>query len=138
MWWEIIKTCWIVTAPQDVANFMEDIRSEYRVDFGREATSKEIVAKAPNFLRWAYGDDNIFHEPSFFGSHPEYGEADGWAVIAIPKGVEITESFTHGYYGRRDGWDQAFQAKCLEWDGETWIEIDLASYPNLYEEKPAV
>lgn len=65
MWWEKIKTCWIVTAPQDVRNFMEDIRSEYRVDFGREATSEEIVAKAPNFLRWAYADDNIFHEPSF-------------------------------------------------------------------------
>lgn len=75
---------------------------------------------------------------SYFGSHPEYGEADGWAVIAIPKGVEITESFAHGHYGRRDGWDQAFQNECLEWDGEEWVEIDLSSSPNLYEEKPVV
>ena len=63
LWIKIIASCRVITTLKDTRNFISDIRSEYRVDYKREVTNEEIIAKAPKFLKWAYDEDNIFHEP---------------------------------------------------------------------------
>jgi len=99
------------------------------------AEMKEEMGKAKATVPEGYTIRVV--ESVYYGSHSEYGEDDGWAVVAVPEGAEIIKSFAHGHFSR-SGWKEAAEKGCLEWDGEEWVEIDTSSYPNLYEDKPEI